>query len=1148
MPGAILVSPCAETRLSRAAAWLASRTEPHVTIVGASIEVAAEVARRALAMPSSSGARVASFGWQRSTLGVLAVGLARAELARRGLVPVGTLALEAVCARVVHDHHKGSGASKLGRFAPIGDLPGLPRALARTVAELRLSAPAPSGKGAAELADVDLARLVKAFETELEAAGLADRARTLAIATELVSRRSGKGNEAPKEGAALGAILFVDVPLRARAEREFVAALTGVSPAVFATIPDGDRRALALTKTALACEAEHVSPATSASVSALARLQSGLFGDAQTAAGLPPLSIADGKEVEILSAPGESRECVEIARLVLAEASSGTKLDRMAILLRAPQYSAHLEEALRRAHVPAYFARGTRKPDAAGRAMLALLGCAADGLSARRFAEYLSLGQVPDEDPDGAPPAAPPPGDRVAPPDEETLGALLGEAAASIESDTDSDASDDAAELGPAAIGTKAPAPVAEEDRTAAFGTLRAPRHWERLLVDAAVIGGKERWQKRLDGLHAKLSDDLDAYVKKAEDGLADGVRRDLAALDALRKYALPIVGELAALPGGPSAAPALAGGATWGEWLDCLAKLATRAIRHPERVLAVLGELRPMGRVGPVDVREVRLVLERRLSQLVVRPTGRRYGKIYVATIEEARGLAFDVVFVPGLAEKIFPQKVVEDPLLLDDARKALGAGDGEAALPTNEDRTEEERLALRLAVGAASRRVVLSYPRVDVEQARPRTPSFYGLEVLRVTEGKLRDFHYLAETAAKKVEARMGWPAPADRNDAIDEAEYDLALLESVLRKAEGEGIGEAHYLLSSNDHLARALRFRGRRWLKIWKAADGLVDPPEEALAAIREHALDKRSFSPTALQNFAACPYRFLLSAVHRLSVREEPSAIEDLDPLTRGSLVHEVQFNVLTALRNAGLLPVTRSRLEDARVILDAELKRVSDIEHDRLSPAIERVWQDAIDSIAADLREWLRRMPEEPAWTPAYFELSFGLKDRREQDALSKDEPVVLDAGIQLRGSIDLVEQDDSGRLRATDHKTGKVRAKTGDVIANGEILQPVLYALTIEKLFPKQQVKEGRLYYCTTAGDFTKVDIPLDEAARASARLVAKTIGEAISSGFLPAAPAKDACKYCDFRSVCGPYEEIRTRRKTKDRLKGLIELRRAR
>src|SRR5690606_25251615 len=114
------------------------------------------------------------------------------------------------------------------------------------------------------------------------------------------------------------------------------------------------------------------------------------------------------------------------------------------------------------------------------------------------------------------------------------------------------------------------------------------------------------------------------------------------AALDALRRFALPLVEELAKLP---TSAP-------WGAWLEALSQLAARAIRSPERVLRVLAELAPMAKVGPVEVTEVRLVLEKRLSQLLLAPTGRRYGKVYVGTIEEARGLSFDVVFVPGLAE----------------------------------------------------------------------------------------------------------------------------------------------------------------------------------------------------------------------------------------------------------------------------------------------------------------------------------------------------------------------------------------------------------------------------------------------------------------------------------------------------------------
>src|SRR5262249_50730329 len=101
-------------------------------------------------------------------------------------------------------------------------------------------------------------------------------------------------------------------------------------------------------------------------------------------------------DVRLFSAPGEGREAVEIVRRVLDEASRGVPFDEMAILLRAPQqYLGLLEHASARGGVPLYFDRGIRRPDPAGRALVALLSCAVEGLSAKRFDEYLSLGQVP---------------------------------------------------------------------------------------------------------------------------------------------------------------------------------------------------------------------------------------------------------------------------------------------------------------------------------------------------------------------------------------------------------------------------------------------------------------------------------------------------------------------------------------------------------------------------------------------------------------------------------------------------------------------------------------------------------------------------------------------------------------------------------
>lgn len=1046
-------------RATRAAQFLAAQGPGRVTIVANSYEAAAELTRRALALAPQQ----AALAWERTTLGLAAATLARVPLSERGLTPISSLAFEALVTRIVSEHR-----TALARLAPIRDKPGLPRALARTLFELRMSAsPMP--------ADADLAALAFSFERALVDSGFIDRAALLTLAAAHATVREP------------GALVVLDVKVRWHAERELVRALATHATAVFATVPSGDNRSLVLLREALGTEVE----TALAEGGAIGRLQDGLFG-------LGAAKPADEQSaVTVLSAPSMNRECVEIARTVLAEADRGTPFDCIAVLLRAAQYGSHLQEAFRRAAIPAFFTAGTRVPDKSGRALLALLACAAEGISARRFAEYLSLGQAPLGVTVAPETVAP---ETVAPSDE-LLAGLLG-------------------------IAPMVAAPEPETD-----ASVPAPRHWQRLLVDASVIGGKERWRKRLAGLRAKLSQDRATYAREDEEARVAAIDRDLLALSGLQKFALPLVDTLAALP--------LA--ATWGEWIAALEHLATQALRRPERVLSQLQDLAPMANIAGITLGEVRLVLEPRLTQIFAPPTGRRYGKVWVSTIDDARGMAFDLVCVPGLAEKIFPQKLTEDPLLLDAARVALNAD-----LPTVEQRAQDERLALRLAVGAASKRLVLSYPRIDLEQARPRTPSFYALEVLRVLDGgQLSDFEALAQRAAVQANARLGWPAPQTPEQAIDDAEYDLALLDTILRQPEERVVGEAHYLLNANAHLARALRFRGRRWLPTWRACDGLVDPAPEALAAIREHTFDKRSFSPTALQNYAACPYRFYLSAIHRLEAREEPAPIEDLDPLTRGSLFHEAQFEILTALRAQNFLPLSDENFADARALLDATVTRVAARYHDELAPAIPRVWDDAVASVAADLREWLSRALAEPEWQPAYFELAFGLSDPRPEDAQSRKEPLTLDSGLQVRGSIDLVSRDAQGTLRAVDHKTGKVRAAVGTVVGGGETLQPVLYALALEKRFAHTAVDGGVLYYCTAAADFAEVRVPLDASAREAAAVVARTIGDALESGFFPAAPSKDKCVYCDYRSVCGPYEELRSKNKAQERLRSLAALR---
>jgi RecB family exonuclease len=1072
----ILIAHDAASRLAAASRWLAGHAPDAEVLILAPTWDACDEAAREDAL--RAGAR---FGVTRLTLDRLAGLLAAPALARTRTVWANGLTLDALAARAVHRIRIGGG---LAYYGEVARRPGFARALARTLSELRMNGVRPGELARLAHGGRDLARLLEGAAEEMEAARLADRAHVYETAVAVV-----RGESPPPVGFPL---LLFDLAVRARAEAALLAALAERAPSVLATLPAGDTRAERLLAEALGARPERQAPAGAGR--SLCRLQAHLFDEP------PPESPLD--DTVVLQAwPGEARECLEIARGIQEEASRGVPFDRMAVLLRSPdEYAAPLEEALRRASIPAFFARGTSRPHPAGRALLALLACKAEGLSARRFAEYLSLAQVP-----GAPAAA-----AWVPPESDQLPELPSE---------------------PAPV---RPVELVDDPESAAVieGTLRAPWRWEELLVEAAVIGKRERWARRLDGLAREL-ERRRAEVAPEEEARRALLDRRLRDLGHLRAFALPLIDRLDALPGS----------APWSAWLAALRKLAGAALREPEPVLATLAELEPLAPIGPVELDEVQIVLAPRLRELPVPPLRRRYGAVYVAAAEAARGLAFDVVFGPGLAEKIFPRKIAEDPLLLDRERRALAG----AGLADQAERVTEERLALRLAVGAARTRLCLSYPRLDVEQARPRVPSFYALEALRAAEGRLPGFEELGERARSAARARLGWPAPERPEDALDESEYDLALLGAKLGGPDHEATGAATYLLGANPHLARALRARARRWIKRWTAADGLVDPDDLARAALAGHQLAARSYSPTALQHFAACPYRFFLQAIHRLAPREEPVAIEALDALTRGSIFHDAQFEVLTRLRAEGRLPVREADLARTLDDVDRALDEVAERYRDELAPAIPRVWEDAVGSLRTDLREWLRREAAQAGpWIPAHFELSFGIadRDRPHEDPASRAEPVEIAGGLRLRGSIDLVERATSGELRVTDHKTGRVYAPAGFVVGGGLHLQPVLYALACEGLL-RGRLSSGRLYYCTADGAYSEREVPLDERARDAAAQVASIVDRALREGFFPAAPREGACEYCDYRPVCGPYEELRWRRKPDDRKGDLKRLR---
>jgi CRISPR/Cas system-associated exonuclease Cas4 (RecB family) len=943
----------------------------------------------------------ALLGVHRLAFRELVTELAATELNRRGLAPVGRFVRQALAARV-------TAGTELTYLGPVAKFPGFPRALTDTFEELHLNAVNPTRLGNCGQSGADLAQLLAAYERELAERGFADYAARVKLACD--------GLAADSFGLRQMAVVALDLAPRTQLERELL-------DLVLQT---------ARVRLVLRLDADSEEPATS-----LESLQRYLFSNEAV-----PVREEDGT-LEIFSTSGEALEAAEIARRIHRAADQGVPFDQVAILLRSPErHQALVVEALRRAGIPAYCTAGSLRPDVAGRSFLALLHCAEEGLPASRFAEYLSLGQLPE--------------------DEETV----------------------------------------------------TPALWEKLLVDAAVIGGLERWETRLRGLgeefHRRHGDEQDEEARAAWE-------RKIAALENLARVALPEIAKLAALPSR----------AMWGEWLEALAELAQSTLRDADRVVELLDDLGPMSDIGPVGLGEVLLVLAPRLNSLAVLPQGSRYGKVWVGALDEARGMAFRRVFVPGVNEGLFPRPPAEDPLLLHAQREALG-------IELREDDTE----LLRIAVACASEKLSISFSRLDLLTGRERVPSFYAFAAHRAAGGPDLDVHEFEKRARSAAGTKIGWPAPRDPAEALDDAEFDLATLAPLTA-------GSGQYLKSLPGRAVQSLRARWVRWHKPWKAADGLLIE-EIGGDALKAHQLTARAWSPSVLQQYARCPYRFALRGIHGLHAAERPGGIQRMDPATRGRIFHAVQYQLLRDLAEGRGLPVTPENLAAALERLDDVLHEVTARAEDELAPAIPQIWRSEVQSMRADLRGWLQQKAAlEPDWTPEYFELSFGLKDPAGRDPHSRQETVAVDGGFQLQGSIDLVERHRSGILRVVDHKTGKMPEPRPEMVGAGEVLQPVLYAMAAEQLLG-EPVAMGRLHYATIAQNYAALDIPLNDWARRRGEQVLRGIDEAIRDGFLPAAPRKDGCKRCEYLPVCGPYEEERAREhKSQAELKGLKELR---
>src|SRR5262249_12269872 len=193
---------------------------------------------------------------------------------------------------------------------------------------------------------------------------------------------------------------------------------------------------------------------------------------------------------------------------------------------------------------------------------------------------------------------------------------------------------------------------------------------------------------------------------------------------------------------------------------------------------------------------------------------------------------------------------------------------------------------------------------------------------DVMRAATGRVPDHEQLEALARQAGQATLAWPAPPSPVDAIDDQEHDLAVLRGMLDREPGTARGHAHYLLRLNDALRRSLGARSARGGRRWSPSDGLIRVTPQTRGALEARRLRTQTYSLSALQKFASCPYQFLLAAIYRLQPLEQVEPLQRLDPLLRGSIFHEIQARFFRSRRDAGALPVTAVNLDAAHAALD----------------------------------------------------------------------------------------------------------------------------------------------------------------------------------------------------------------------------------
>jgi RecB family exonuclease len=286
------------------------------------------------------------------------------------------------------------------------------------------------------------------------------------------------------------------------------------------------------------------------------------------------------------------------------------------------------------------------------------------------------------------------------------------------------------------------------------------------------------------------------------------------------------------------------------------------------------------------------------------------------------------------------------------------------------------------------------------------------------------------------------------------------------------------------------------------------------------------------SASRLETYAACPYRYFLRYGLGIEPVEEPEAVERMDHLQRGTLIHEILQRFLTRIGRDDP-PRAERRDEHLRILMEIA-QECGDERVARGVTGRPLIWAMDKRAIDEDLDRWYgyEVRVAQTGMLPGAFEARFGklAYGYGEEDAqLSTDEPLAIDVDgrtVSVLGRIDRIDWDDEKtRFRVVDYKTGKYGKKRDSVFERGEALQLPLYLRAAARMLGIDPDNgEAQYFYATSRGDFKRHNVTGARLAQLSAELesILATIAGGVDRGYFAPNPEHGHCTFCEYKDIC--------------------------